>query len=234
MHSPRAAPGTISDDERRRLGCDLHDGVQTDLISLMVQLRAAEEDPGTPPALAATLAVLGTRVQAALHSVREIAHGIYPPSLADFGLPEAVRGQAARASMNVRVAGTAPRSTEKAEAAVYFASLETIQNAAKHAGRDAEVTVALHEDRGTLTARIEDNGRGFDQACTPEGAALRNIRDRISAARGTVKLASRPGHGTVVTLTLPWPRRRSARGVDITSLAAIQESFPSRPARWHP
>jgi signal transduction histidine kinase len=74
------------EDERRRLERDLHDGVQSELVALMVKLTLAEHDPGTPPALAGTLSDLVARAEAALHSVREIAHGIYPSVLAAFGV----------------------------------------------------------------------------------------------------------------------------------------------------
>jgi glucose-6-phosphate-specific signal transduction histidine kinase len=61
------------------------------------------------------------------------------------------------------------------------------QNVAKHAGRHAQVTLRLHHDHGTLTVGIEDDGRGFDPAHTPEGAGFRNIHDRIGTLGGTVQ-----------------------------------------------
>jgi signal transduction histidine kinase len=70
------------------------------------------------------------------------------------------------------------------------------------------MTLRLHHDHGTLAVRIEDDGRGFDPALTPDGAGLRNIRDRIQTLRGTVKLTSSPGRGTVLTISLPWSRRQ--------------------------
>ena len=53
--------------------------------------------------------------------------------------------------------------------------------------------------------RIADDGRGFDPARTPKGAGLQNIRDRIEDLGGTFNLASRPGRGTALTISLPWP-----------------------------
>ncbi|MGB0091863.1 MAG: histidine kinase [Solirubrobacteraceae bacterium] len=211
VQAPRPARSRnflAGEDERRRLERDLHDGVQNELVALIVKLRLAEEECDTPPALAGTLAALGARAEAALDSVREIARGVYPPLLAAFGVVQALRAQAARASLDVSMLGTAPRSSEQAEAAVYFSCLEAIQNAAKHAGRNAHVTLQLHHDHGTLAVRIEDDGRGFDPALTPDGAGLRNIRDRIQTLRGTVKLTSSPGRGTVLTISLPWSRQQ--------------------------
>ncbi|MGO9885184.1 MAG: histidine kinase, partial [Solirubrobacteraceae bacterium] len=86
---PRAPAAVPLADDRRRLERDLHDGVQNDLVALIVKLSLAQEDPETPPALAELLAELEARAQAALDSVRNIARGIYPSLLADFGLAEA-------------------------------------------------------------------------------------------------------------------------------------------------
>ena len=197
--------------DRRRLERDLHDGVQNELVALIVKLALAQQDPETPPALVQTLAGLEARAQAALDSVRNIARGIYPPVLADFGLAEALRAQVARAAIDARLIGSAPRGTEAAEEAVYFACSEAIQNAAKHAGRGTQVALRLHHDQGSLAVRIADDGRGFDPAHTPTGAGLQNIRDRIEDLGGTFELASSPGDGTVLTIWLPWPAAADRR-----------------------
>jgi len=59
--------------------------------------------------------------------------------------------------------------------------------------------------------RIADDGRGFDPAQTPEGAGARNIRDRIEDLGGTFEVASTPGHGTSLTMSLPWPAAAEGR-----------------------
>ena len=150
-------------------------------------------------------------VQTELASLREIACDIYPLPLTKLGLSEALRALAARAPIKVSVAGTAPRTTNEAEAAMYFCCSEAIQNAAKHAGRSAQVKLGLHHHHGRLAARIADDGRGFDPAQTPDGAGLRNIRERVQALNGTLRLTSTPGHGTVLTISLPWPAAADGR-----------------------
>lgn len=94
---PRAPAAIVLADDRRRLERDLHDGVQNELVALIVTLALAQEDPETPPPLVETLAGLEARAQAVPDSVRNIARGIYPSLLADFGLAVALRAQAARA-----------------------------------------------------------------------------------------------------------------------------------------
>ena len=201
----RTTPAVRLADERRRLERDLHDGVQNELVALIVKLALAQQDAETPPAVAEMLAGLEARAQAALDAVRNIVRGIYPPLLAEFGLAKALRAQAARAPVHVSLQGTAPRSTEAAEEAVYFACSEAIQNVAKYAGRPAQVMLQLRYEQGSLAVRVADDGRGFDACLTPEGAGMRNIRDRIEDLGGTFKVASSPGHGTVLTISLPWP-----------------------------
>ena len=171
---------------------DLHDGVQNELVALIIKLALAQQDAGTPPALRETLAGLEARAQAALDSVRNIVRGIYPPQLADFGLAKALRAQAARAPVDVRLQGTAPRSTEEAEEAVYFACSEAIQNVVKYAGRAAHVTLRLRHNQGALAVRIADGGRGFDPVHTPGALAC-----------GTSAIASRSSAGPSSSLPAP-------------------------------
>ena len=81
----------------------------------------------TPPALVETLVGLEARAQAALDSVRNSARGIDPPLPADCGLENALRAQAARAAVDVKLEGTPPRSTEEAGEAIYFACSDAIR-----------------------------------------------------------------------------------------------------------
>jgi signal transduction histidine kinase len=196
--------------ERQRLARDLHDGVQNELVSLIVGLALAEQDRATTPALAAKLSVLRARAQATLSGIREIAHGIRPPLLAAAGVIEAIRVQAERASMTVSVIGSPPRSSDTFEEAVYFACLEALQNVAKHAPRSASVTLRLRYRNGRLAVRVEDDGGGFVAVRAREGAGLTNIRDRVASVGGMVRISSTPGRGTVVALALPWPAKPAA------------------------
>ena len=190
-------------DERRRLERDLHDGVQNELVALIVKLALAQQDAETPPALVEMLAGLEARAQAALDSVRNIARGIYPPLLADFGLAKALRAQAARAPVDVSLMGprlAAPKQPRRRSTSPAQRRSRTSRNTPAAA---AQVTLRLRYDQGSLDVRIADDGRGFDPSLTPEGAGMRNIRDRVADLGGTFKVASSPGRGTVLTISLP-------------------------------
>jgi signal transduction histidine kinase len=196
--------------ERRRVARDLHDGVQNELVSLILGLSLAEDDRDTPPELAASLSVLRTRAQSTLSAIREIAHGVRSPLLAAAGVVEALRAQVALARVPVNLVGAAPRSSDNAEEAVYFACLEALQNVAKHAPRSARVTLRLRYREGRLAVRIEDDGGGFVQIRGREGAGLANIRDRVASVGGHARISSTPGQGTVVAVALPWPAKPAA------------------------
>jgi signal transduction histidine kinase len=189
---------------------DLHDGVQNELVSLILGLSLVEDDRHTPPELAASLSVLRARAQSTLSGIREIAHGIRPPLLAAAGVIAALRAQAALATMPVNLVGAAPRSSDNAEEAVYFACLEALQNVAKHTPRSASVSLRLHYRDGRLAVRIADDGGGFVQIRGREGAGLTNIRDRLASVGGKARISSTPGQGTVVAIALPWPAKPAA------------------------
>jgi signal transduction histidine kinase len=153
---------------------------------------------------------LRARAQSTLSGIREIAHGIRPPLLAAAGVIEALRVQASLATMTVNLVGAAPRSSDNAEEALYFACLEALQNVAKHAHRSASVTLRLRYRDGGLSVRIEDDGGGFVQVRGREGAGLTNIRDRVASVGGKARISSTPGQGTVVAVALPWPAKPAA------------------------
>jgi signal transduction histidine kinase len=135
--------------------------------------------------------------------LRALAHGIYPPLLADAGLAEALRSAAGRSPLPVELSiegvGRYPSETE---AAVYFCCLEAMQNAAKHA-EGAELTLTLAHDDGALVFEVADNGPGFDVAAAVKGHGYTNMSDRLGALGGSVRWESAPGQGSKVRGSIP-------------------------------
>ena len=204
LRSSRQRLVTAQDEERRRLERNLHDGAQQQLVALSVRLKLARNLAGKDAEKAdEVMAELEEEVQQALADLRDLAHGIYPPVLADRGLVEALRSQITRATIGVRLeAADIRRYPQEVEAAVYFCVLEALQNVSKYA-QASEVVVRLREDRGELAFAVEDNGRGFDTRTTRHGAGLQNMEDRLSALGGNVEVRSRPGDGTIVEGWIP-------------------------------
>jgi signal transduction histidine kinase len=210
LRASRARIYTAGEQERRRIERDLHDSAQNRLVALRVKLRLAAEgaaDGATRDQLRVTLDALGEEAQDALDAVRTIARGIYPPLLATHGLGDALEAEADGAALAVRIVGGdgLPRSAPDVESALYFCCLEAIQNACKHAGRDARVTVRLDCEDDRLTFSVEDDGVGF--ALVGVGEGLTNMHDRVAAVGGEVVVVSERGRGTVVQGSAPWPAR---------------------------
>jgi signal transduction histidine kinase len=202
------------DLERRRLERNLHDGAQQHLVAIKVKLGLAEMLLGRDPDKAKlTLDQLKSDADEALETLRDLARGIYPPVLAEQGLPAALRAQARKATLPVSVdADGVGRYAQDTEAALYFCTLEALQNIQKYAGA-SNATVCLREERDQLCAEIVDDGRGFDVATTTRGNGLTNIEDRLDALGGTLDISSTPGRGTTLRATLPARPPVAAAGV---------------------
>jgi signal transduction histidine kinase len=213
LRASRARIFAAGAQERRRIERDLHDSAQNRLVALRVKLRLAADgasDGLSRGELSETLAALGEETQDALDAVRAIAQGIYPPALATRGLGEALETEADGAALPVSIVGgdALPRSSPDAESALYFCCLEAIQNACKHAGPGARVTVRLDCADGAIAFSVEDDGAGFAVGSSNgDGSGLTNMRDRVAAVGGEVAVVSARGRGTVVSGSAPWPAR---------------------------
>jgi signal transduction histidine kinase len=204
LRRSRARIVASADAERRRVERDLHDGAQQHLVALAVNLRLTRdlitEDTETAVTM---LDQLADEVKATIQELRDLAHGIYPPLLADSGLTEALRAAGRRSPLPVAV--TAPgigRYGLDVETAVYFCCLEALQNAAKHAA-GASVQVRLWEESGGLLFSVADDGPGFDPAFARSGHGYTNMADRLGAIGGTVRWDSVPGAGTTISGSVP-------------------------------
>jgi signal transduction histidine kinase len=196
-------------DERHRLERELHDSAQNRLIALQVHLSLARERSAeTSPELAATLDRLLDDAVAVGDELRRIGQGISPPVLVTLGLAAALTAEAAHSAISVRVsADDVGFSEPEVELAVYLCCLELMQNAAKHAGPDASVTIRLRRDADELAFSVVDDGRGFDQRETVWGVGLTGVQDRIHSVGGHLEIVAEPGVGSTATGVVPWPPR---------------------------
>jgi signal transduction histidine kinase len=191
-------------EERRRIERNIHDGAQQQLVALAVKQRLAstligKDDEG----LRTLLTELQIDTNQALEDLRDLARGIYPPLLADKGLPAALESQARKSSVRVTVdTDGIGRYPQEAESAVYFSCLEALQNVAKYA-EASSATVRLAQTNGSLVFEVVDDGKGFDPEAAERGSGLEGIADRLAALGGTLTVRSAPGAGTTITGTLP-------------------------------
>jgi signal transduction histidine kinase len=193
------------DEERRKIERNIHDGAQQQLVALAVKLRLAETLATGEGAekTAATLEQLRSDAGTALEDLRDLARGIFPPLLADKGLPDAIASQARKSSVPIDIeADRVGRYTPDVEAAVYFCSLEALQNVAKYA-HASRASVRLTQINGSLTFEVIDDGDGFDPTTIGYGTGLQGMADRLDALGGSLEVRSAPGEGTAVTGRVP-------------------------------
>jgi signal transduction histidine kinase len=192
------------DERAKQIERNIHDGVQQQLVALAVQLKLARSAVDPDPAKAVSmLDALQASAHDALEDLRDLARGIYPPLLADKGLPAALEAQARRSPVPVSVEPDGiGRHPQDVESAVYFSVLEALNNVAKYA-HASTTTVRLRQADGDLTFEVSDDGRGFQPAETGYGTGLQGMADRLDAVGGRLEVISGPGRGTTILGSVP-------------------------------
>jgi signal transduction histidine kinase len=200
LAASRARIVAASDEARRRLERDLHDGAQQRLVSIGLALRHAQHELG--PAANGTAATLDgalAEITLAIEELRELARGVRPAQLDD-GLAPALRELAGRAPLTVEVRASAERFPPQIETAAYFIACEGLTNAVKHAAA-TKVTLSTRSEAGCLVVCVSDDGNGGAQL--DAGSGLRGLSDRAEAHGGSLLLESGRGTGTTLTAELP-------------------------------
>jgi PAS domain S-box-containing protein len=202
LAASRARIVAATDEERRRVVRDLHDGAQQRLVHTIVTLKfglkALQANQEDGPALVAEAL---DHAQHATAELRELSHGILPTVLTRGGLREAVRALASRTPVPVEVTVTEDRLPAAVEGTAYFVVAESLTNVAKHARATAATVQARVED-GTLQLQVRDDGAG---GAHPEGSGLVGLADRLAALDGQLRVESPPGGGTLVAADIPLP-----------------------------
>jgi signal transduction histidine kinase len=188
-------------DERRRIEKDLHDGAQQQFLAVLALLGLARNNlDAVPPEQTAEARAFVHRahsqLQDAIKSLRELAQGIYPTALKDYGLAAAVEAIADTSPLPVAVVIPASRWSEGVETNAYFLIAEAITNAHKHAAA-THIDVHVWEADGQLLIEVCDDGRG--------GAATkpRTMLDRVNTVGGSLTVRSTAGAGTTVSVRIP-------------------------------
>jgi signal transduction histidine kinase len=199
LRASRKRLAAVAAAERRKIERDLHDSAQQMLIAVRIQLELTRGQADPESKLEGQLARLGADLDRALDELRSVAHGIYPPLLAEEGLPEALTEAARRAPVPVQLElEDVGRLPEEIETAVYFSCLEALQNAAKHGGPEVAVTIRLWWEPHLLRFSVSDDGVGFVPGGQREATGLTNMLDRLGAVGGRISIRSAPDRGTDV------------------------------------
>jgi len=199
-----------ADEERRRIGRNLHDGAQQRLIVLGHRIDLAQRKLAAAPEEAAEmLAAAREEARLAGQELRELSRGLHPAGLSEYGLEPALQGLAASSPLPLKV-GALPdrRLPDVLEVTLYYLVSEALANAVKYA-EASEVTVEVMLQAGTLIVEVADDGVGG--AAGTDGSGLRGLADRVSALGGRLVVTSPAGEGTRLRASIPLAPWRSSR-----------------------
>ena len=189
-----------ADEERRRVGRDLHDGAQQRLLGVSNLLKVASRSVGDDPKAAEILQLADEELRTAHAELRHLARGLHPVALSERGLLAALESLASGCEAEVSIDFEAEPVPQHVELAAYFVISEALSNASKHAGAGA-VRVHVAQEPRALLVEVADDGRGGADAAA--GTGLRGLADRIDAFGGRLQVQSPPGGGTLVSARMP-------------------------------
>lgn len=197
------------DIERESLARELRDSLAQTLAAIALKVAAARGS-NVDPAVDSCLQDTRDLIQQLSDEMRSVAETLYPGTLQEFGLSNAIQALARRVSrrsrLRVEVAGglfNAPLSARTASA-LYRVADEALRNVEQHAEADhARVTL---RSNGHVSLEIEDDGRGVDLKLSDPlqaGLGLFSARTVLALVGGELQIASAPGLGTRVTANVP-------------------------------
>jgi signal transduction histidine kinase len=197
------------EEERKHLSRELHDHVGQVLTALRMELgsidrlRARDDAP-----LARAVGEARQLVDNMVRTVRDLALGLRPSMLDDFGLQPAlewhVRDFTRRYGLHVElsVEGDLTALSDQHRTCVYRIVQEALTNCVRHASASA-IRVTLRGTTGTLVVAIVDNGVGMPASARGKGLGLKGIEERVRDLGGSIDIRSAEGVGTSLTVHLP-------------------------------
>lgn len=198
------------EQERKRLGAELHDGIGQVLSAIALQVSQVKESAENNKfkGIQQNLSTLNNNLQEAIKEVRNISHDLMPDVLESFGLKEAIKQTCNnlkdRAGIDVSFAyfDLDDRYSAAVELNIFRVAQELLTNIHKHA-QSTKVHVSLMDHGDILSLAVEDDGVGFDPEHYPNGIGLRNIRSRVNMMQGLVDIESSENSGTLVNIEIP-------------------------------
>jgi signal transduction histidine kinase len=199
------------EEERKHLSRELHDHVAQVLTGLRMELGRIERTRSPADArIGAAVAECKKLVDSMFRTVRDLALGLRPSMLDDFGLQAAlewhVRDFISRYGLNVHLTidGDFDALPDRYRTCVYRAVQEALTNCVRHA-KARSVTVSVAARGGQLELSVTDDGTGFDAARRRAGLGLRGIEERVKELHGAMTIGDTEGGGTRLAIRLPWP-----------------------------
>jgi two-component system CheB/CheR fusion protein len=205
----------VQDEERRRIGRDLHDtiGQYVGALRMKMEMLKPFVASGDPVRASRELDECTRLADQSINELRTLSYLLYPPMLEEMGLRQAllwyIEGFVKRSGIEVatELADGFPRLPQETELTMYRVLQESLTNVHRHSGsHTAHVRLAVKGR--SLFLEIRDCGRGVSSGVSSEtpkwGVGLRGMNERLRNVGGTLELSSRDG-GTTVTASVPIP-----------------------------
>ena len=200
---------STEEEERRRIGRELHDEAGQSMLLLRLQLEMIERD--APPPLRPRLAETRAIAERTVEELRRLIAALSPAVLERLGLKSGLRQLAARfrkthpAGLWLRIPALFERLPAPIEGVIYRVAQECLQNIAKHS-QATRVNLSLSTADKSIRLSVADNGAGFCAETArhqPMSFGLAGMRERAALLGGTLAVRSAPGEGARITLQLP-------------------------------
>ena len=198
---------TAREQERLRIGRDIHDDLGQHLLTLKIDLAMLQSGAhGAPALLRQKLALISHNVDLSIAALRCVIHDLRPPAL-EGGLHAAFEGLQAEFSRSTGIACECACEFDAGtdgqhDALLYHVLQEALANIARHA-RATRVMLRLRCDDTMLQLSISDDGVGMPAVPRRAGCGLAGMQERLAAAGGSLSIDSRAGGGTTLRLSLP-------------------------------
>jgi PAS domain S-box-containing protein len=209
---------TAVEQERQRLGRDLHDDLSQRLAAIAMMMDTTAKRVGVSTEGRKKLVEVSKLLADAVGVARNLSRGLHPVTLTRDGLPAALAELAARVPKHVEYnfpSGERLDLEESVALHVYRIAEEAVGNAIRHSS-GGKITIELNTVSSHKAILIvSDNGRGFRSGSEPAGMGLQNMKYRAGIIGGTLKISSSPKRGTRVQCTMPLLKRKASSPTDL-------------------
>jgi signal transduction histidine kinase len=205
------------EEERKNLSRELHDHVAQVLTGLRMELGRMER---LSPVVAPVVAECKELVDDMFRTVRNLALGLRPSMLDDFGLRAALEWHArdcmSRYAIDVdlQTDGDLDALPDKYRTCAYRVVQEATTNCVRHA-EAKKIHIRVGADGDELRVRVSDDGRGLDPRQRRRGLGLRGIDERVKELHGTMTISRAPAGGTTLFVSLPLPVPLPVSNMDV-------------------
>jgi signal transduction histidine kinase len=201
---------SVREEERIHIAREIHDELGQALTGLKFDINALAKGSSTDDAIADKKQHLCLQIDRIINSVRRIASGLRPEVLDEIGLAAAIEWQAREFQRRtgirclVEIAPGFSDPDKERSTALFRIFQELLTNVARHAGA-TRVSVHLTDEAGTLSLKVEDNGRGIQEREieSPRSLGFLGLRERVLAFGGAIHVQGQDGKGTTVSVSIP-------------------------------